>query len=108
MRIRGILLCLAILPALTSCAIIQRDRCYLPETRYMAMKAIFTSTGSYQRVAQAMEDEGWARCEINTFRYRLRKDLGMDDPEYDILFRERTVDRKDLDFEPGRVENAVQ
>lgn len=92
----------------TGCATIRRDRCYLAETRYLVMRALFESTGSYQRVAQAMQDEGWSHCEVNTFRYRLRKDLQMDGPDFDALFVEVEPVRSSLDFNPGRVENAAE
>lgn len=74
----------------------------------MAMKAIFEQTASYQRAAQAMKDEGWAHCEINQFRYRLRKDLNLLDAQYDTIFRDSEPPRDELDFNPGRVERAVQ
>lgn len=92
---------------LAGCAALKRDRCYLAETRYMAMRAIFEETGSYQRAAQAMDDAQWSHCEVNTFRYRLRKDLGLADREYDPLFVEREPSRKGLGYNPGRVEKAV-
>lgn len=98
---------LALAVSASSCAVVRRDRCYVSTPRYFAMRAIFESTGSYQRVAQAMDDEGWAHCEINHFRYRLRKDLGLDDPEFDYLFTEYEPSRKTLDFNPGRVEDVV-
>ncbi|MCC6546469.1 hypothetical protein IT570_04810 [Candidatus Sumerlaeota bacterium] len=91
--------------ALSSCARVKRDRCYLEETRYMEMRAIFEQTSSYQRVAQAMKDEGWAHCEVNQFRYRLRKDLLLDEPEFDALFASEEPPRSELDFNPGRVEH---
>ena len=102
----GVILLLAI--AVASCAAFRRDRCYLAETRYMAMKSLFEQTGSYQRVAQALNDEDWAHCEINQFRYRLRKDLGLEGPEYDELFVEAEPPRGALDFNPGRVEGGVR
>lgn len=107
-RIATWMLLMAMVAGTSSCAIVRRDRCYLAETRYLAMRAIFESTGSYQRVAQAMDDEQWSHCEINTFRYRLRKDLMMDSKEYDILFQEYEPSRQRLDVNPGRVERAVQ
>lgn len=88
----------------TGCATVRRDRCYLAETRYLAIKAIFEQTGSYQRAAQAMNDEGWSHCEINQFRYRLRKDLEMDDEEFREVFGASEPNREYLDFNPGRVE----
>lgn len=90
----------------SGCASVKRDRCYLPELRYRAMNVIFEQTGSYQRVAQAMKDEGWAHCEINTFRYRLRKDLDLVGAEYDDLFAEMEPPRKLLEYNPGRVEKT--
>lgn len=109
MRRFALLLLLVLLPVLTaSCAILRRDRCYLAETRYIAMRNVFEQTGSYQRVAQAMDDEQWATCEINQFRYRLRKDLGMAQPEYDRLFFELEPAEPATEFEPGRVEKAIQ
>ncbi len=92
----------------TSCATIRRDRCFIAEQRYMAMRAIFEETGSYQRVAQAMNDEGWAHCEINQFRYRLRKDLGIEGEEYDELFVTYEPDHKTIDYNPGVVEGAIE
>lgn len=74
----------------------------------MSMKALFEQTGSYQRVAQTLNDEGWAHCEINQFRYRLRKDLGLEDPEFDDLFVVAEPPRGALDFNPGRVEGGVR
>jgi hypothetical protein len=68
------------------------------------MRAIFEETGSYQRVVQAMADEGWHRCEINTFRYQLRKDLELEGPEYDELFVELEPYKGEIDFHPGWVE----
>lgn len=97
-----------LVPLSVSCARYRRDRCYLAETRYMIAKDLFEQTGSYQRVAQAMDDEGWAHCEINQFRYRLRKDLKMDGEEYDALFATYEPNRESIDFNPGRVERAVQ
>ena len=94
--------------SLSSCAAIRRDRCYLAETRYLGMKAIFEQTGSYQRVAQAMNDEQWATCEINEFRYRLRKDLGLEGEEFRALVTEQEPPREELEFNPGRVEGVPQ
>lgn len=85
------------------CALWRRDRCYLHQWRYDSMKAVFEETGSYQRVAQAMADEGWARCEVNTFRYSLRKDLGLEGPEYDELFETEEPEPRSLDFHPGYI-----
>lgn len=103
----SLLLTIIIFGALTSCASIRRDRCYLSETRYLQMKQVFETTGSYQRAAQAMNNWGWAHCEINQFRYRLRKDLELDAPEYDFLFDGNyEPSRNDLDFNPGRVEKV--
>lgn len=106
MRLFPLATLIAIVALTGSCATIRRDRCYLAETRYMAMRAIFEQTGSYQRAAQAMNDEGWAHCEINQFRYRLRKDLGMDADDFDALFVTAEPNRKFLDFNPGRVEGT--
>jgi len=94
--------------AATGCRAVRRDRCYLAETRYISMKALFESTGSYQRAAQAMEDAQWSHCEKNTFRLRLREDLDMNEPEFDQLFQEVEPSRKELDFNPGRVEKVVK
>ncbi len=107
-RIAAALFLAALVAGVSSCATFRRDRCYLAETRYMLMKSLFEQTGSYQRAAQAMNDEGWAHCEINQFRYRLRKDLLIDGPEYDALFPEYEPARAELDFNPGRVERAVE
>lgn len=100
------ILLLAAVAATSSCATIRRDRCYLGETRYLGMKAIFEQTGSYQRVAQAMKDEQWADCEINSFRYRLRNDLGLAGKDFDALVAEIEPNSKQLDFNPGRVERV--
>ena len=100
------LVLLAVAAAASSCATVRRDRCYLGETRYLGMKAIFEQTGSYQRVAQAMKDEQWADCEINSFRYRLRNDLGLNGKDFDALVTEIEPDAKKLDFNPGRVERV--
>jgi hypothetical protein len=91
---------------LASCATIRRDRCYLAETRYMRMRAIFQQTNSFQRVAQAMEDEQWARCEVNSFRYRLRKDLGLEDEQFNALMADLEPAHEQLDFYPGTVERV--
>jgi hypothetical protein len=107
MRLINLAAMLAILALGSGCATIRRDRCYLAETRYMAIRAIFEQTGSFQRAAQAMNDEGWAHCEINQFRYRLRKDLGLDEPEFQELFLGAEPNRKYLDFNPGRVEEPA-
>ncbi|MCC7392971.1 hypothetical protein IT571_11515 [Candidatus Sumerlaeota bacterium] len=96
---------LTIILVASSCARFKRDRCYVEETRYMEMKAIFEQTGSYQRMAQAMKDQGWAHCEINQARYRLRKDLELDDAEAEVIFNEQEPSRSGLDFNPGRVEH---
>lgn len=101
--ITTILLAIALTLLTSSCSWISRDRCYVEETRYMAMKAIFEQTGSYQRAAQAMKDDGWAHCEVNTFRYRLRKDLGLEGPEFDELYPALEPARGELDFNPGQV-----
>ncbi len=93
---------------LSSCATYRNDRCYMAEVQYIAMRELFEETGSYQRVGQAMKDAAWAHCEINQFRYRLRKELGLDDSQYDVLFVMEEPNRNQLDFNPGRVENAVQ
>ncbi|CAN5453521.1 hypothetical protein BH09SUM1_BH09SUM1_06620 [soil metagenome] len=106
--IRPASLLLAAALLLGGCATVKRDRCYLPENRYIAMKAIFEQTGSYQRAAQAMEDEEWSHCEINTFRYRLRQDLHMDDPQFDSLFLDTEPSHKGLGVNPGRVERAIK
>jgi len=66
---------------LAACAGWEGDRCYVPVDRYAAMKELFVATGSMQRVEDAMEDENWAACERNQFRYLLRKDLYLDDVE---------------------------
>ena len=92
----------------TSCAWYRRDRCYLEETRYMSVRAIFEQTGSYQRAAQAMEDEEWSHCEINQFRYRLRKDLELEGPEFEQLLATEEPIRGELDFNPGRVEHVAK
>lgn len=105
-KIVKMLVMLVVASALASCAAARRDRCYLPETRYMGMKFIFTETGSYQRAAQAMKDEQWATCEVNEFRRRLRADLGLQGPEFDELFEEHEPNRRQLDFNPGRVEGS--
>jgi hypothetical protein len=89
---------------LTGCVAVKRDRCYLAETRYIPMRQLFEETGSYQRVAQALNDEGWAHCEINSFRYRLREELQMEGEEFDELFITAEPNRRFLDFNPGRVE----
>lgn len=96
-----ILLCAISL--LGGCALWRRDRCYLHQSRYDSMKALFEETGSYQRVAQAMKDEGWARCEVNTLRYSLRKDLGLEGPGYDELFETEEPDPRALGFAPGHL-----
>lgn len=109
MSLRRILACLilaAVAAGASSCATIRRDRCYLAETRYLGMKRIFEQTGSYQRVAQAMKDEQWADCEINSFRYRLRNDLGLTGKDFDALVAEIEPDAEKLDFNPGRVERV--
>lgn len=99
------LLLIAILFA-SACASVKRDRCFLPETEYLRMRTIFDTTGSYQRVAQAMEDDQWSHCEVNSFRYRLRKDLGLEAPEYDDLFVQYEPSRQGIDYNPGRVERV--
>lgn len=106
-RLLAILLLLIVVAA-SSCARYRRDRCYLAETRYMAMKALYEQTGSYQRVAQTLQDEQWAHCEVNQFRYRLRKDLGLEGAEFDDLFASAEPSRRSLDFNPGRVEGGVR
>jgi hypothetical protein len=99
---------LLLLATTVGCATVRRDRCYLAETRFIAMKSIFKQTGSYQRVAQAMNDEGWAHCEINQFRYRLRKDLALEESQFDELFETAEPNREMLDFNPGRVEGGIR
>lgn len=89
---------------IAGCAMIRRDQCYVHQYRYDAMKSLFIQTGSYQRVGQAMADEGWARCEVNAFRHMLRKDLGLEGEEYNALFDEMEPSRAELDFHPGHVE----
>jgi len=86
------------------CATKTPDRCYLTGTRYVAMRTIFEQTGSYQRAAQAMKDEGWAQCEINAFRYRLRKDLNLETEEFRQLLDTAEPPAGTLDFNPGSVE----
>jgi hypothetical protein len=65
-RCRGIFLAATVSVFALGCASKNPDRCYLTGTRYVAMRTIFEQTGSYQRVAQAMKDEGWAECEVRS------------------------------------------
>ena len=88
----------------SGCATFRQDRCFLEQWRYTSMKVLFEETGSYQRVAQAMNDEGWALCEINSFRYQLREELGLVGPTYDRLFVEYEPYEGQLDFRPGHVQ----
>lgn len=89
---------------MAGCATIRRDQCFIHQYRYEAMKSLFLQTGSYQRVAQAMADEGWARCEVNSFRLMLRKDLGLEGEEYQALFRDLEPGDGELDYHPGFVQ----
>ncbi|MBI5153609.1 hypothetical protein HZA57_00090 [Candidatus Poribacteria bacterium] len=68
----------ALTAALTSCARKEGDKCYLPMDRYRAMKDVFEESGSIQRAEQAMEENQWAACERNQFRYMLAKDLDIE------------------------------
>ncbi|MCC5875067.1 MAG: hypothetical protein JJU11_02500 [Candidatus Sumerlaeia bacterium] len=88
---------------MVGCATIRRDQCFIHQYRYDAMKSLFLQTGSYQRVAQAMADEGGARCEVNSFRQMLRKDLGLEGEEYRALFRDLEPGDGELDYHPGYV-----
>lgn len=102
-RLLSLIILASFLTLGSSCSYIQNNRCFLAETRYMAMRDVFEGTGSYQRTIQEMNEAGWARCEINQFRYRLRKELGLDSDQYDNLFLLTDPDPKNLDDYPGVV-----
>lgn len=92
---------LAAVALLSSCFSLRSGRCYLAETRYLAIKQIFIETGSYQRAVQAMRDDQWSDCEIDQFRYRMRKELGLEGPDFQRLqngeaLRKEQLDRLDL------------
>lgn len=67
------------------CAWRRTEKCYLPMSRYYAMRGLFQETGSMQRVEQAMKEEKWATCERNQFRYMLAKDLGLEELQLELL-----------------------
>ncbi len=66
-----------------SCA--RADKCHVEEPRYQRMRLLFERTGSFQRVADAMKDEKWPRCERNEFAYRLRKDLFLNPEDFEYV-----------------------
>ncbi len=68
----------ALLLLTPGCAFLARGRCYVAEDRYDRMKKLFIASYSLQQVEQAMDAEGWSRCERNEFRYRLNKDLNLE------------------------------
>ncbi len=76
---KRILLILVATLALGGCAFMTGGRCYIDDARYFRMKELFLQTNSLQQVEQSMQDEGWSVCERNEFRYRLNKDLDLED-----------------------------
>jgi len=68
----------ALLLVAPGCAFLARGRCYITDDRYDRMKKLFIASNSLQQVEQAMESEGWSRCERNELRYRLNKDLNLE------------------------------
>lgn len=76
------------------------DRCYLPMARYQPLKEIFQETGSMQQVEEIMEEEKWAQCERNQFRYYLTRDLYLESLEREMMTRP-TGGQNFVSLEPG-------
>jgi hypothetical protein len=63
------------LVAASGCGIYRRDKCYVAEPRYAAMRDIFVESGSIELVKRRMEDMQWMRCEKNEVLYRIKKEF---------------------------------
>jgi hypothetical protein len=74
-RAFAVALLLASVAATAGCGIYRRDKCYVAEPRYTAMRDIFVESGSIELVRQRMDELQWMRCEKNEVLYRLRKEF---------------------------------
>ena len=56
-----------------SCSWHQEERCWIADTRFLAVQQLYDQTGSLDVVIQTLNDKDWKQCEINEAVYRLKK-----------------------------------
>ena len=56
-----------------SCSWYQDERCWIGDTRFLAVQQLYDKTGSLDIVIQTLNDKGWKKCEVNEAVYRLKK-----------------------------------
>jgi hypothetical protein len=58
-----------------SCALYQKDRCYLEDEEYALARELFIESGSLELTQLRLEDFDWRRCAVNEAVYRLMKEF---------------------------------